>query len=119
MSIFNANQVVPVVGPGQSGQLFNDETPTPVAFSQSLNYLPIRGGNTQKVWGVTWATLPSAAVVTLQCSNDNTNFVDILTWTFANAALANQVELGPSAYYRFALKSNTGGVGLTCDFQFA
>lgn len=121
MPNFNVNQVVPVVSHGQSGQLFNNETPSAPQASQSLQYLPVNGGNTQKVWGVVWGTVPSAAVVTLQASNDNVDahYVDLLTWTFSGAELANQVELGPSSFYRFNLKSNTGGVGLTCNYQFS
>lgn len=121
MPNFNVNQVVPKIGPGQTGQLFNNETPSAPQASQSLQYVPMVGRATNKTWGVRWATIPSAAVVTLQSSNTNidADFADILTWTFSGAALANEVEYGPSTFYRFRLVSNTGGVGLTCNFQFA
>lgn len=121
MPNFNANQVVPVIGPGQTGQLFNNETPAAPQASQSLQYQAGIGRTTQKVWGPVWATPPSAAVVTLQSSNDNidSHFQDLLTWTFAGAQLAPQLEYGPSAFYRYDIKSNTGGVGLTANFNFA
>lgn len=122
MGLFNVNQVIPVVGPGQVGKLFDNETPAAPAYSQSIEYLPLFGHSTTKAWQPYWATAPSAAVVTLQSSNTNVDadFQDTdLSWTFAGTQLVPQVEIGCSRFYRYALKSNADGVGLTGSFRFA